>query len=156
MQTGILKGIATRPKARAEMIQSNSTQVSVDMGIVGDYRGTKVKRRQVAVLALEKWVSACNDLNAKLSWTERRANLLVEGLNLKDSTGQHLQIGDVILEITGETTPCARMDEVKTGLMSALATDWRGGVLCQVIQSGKITVGDSITQVKFQLEIMEQ
>ncbi|MBR53210.1 hypothetical protein CMK19_05525 [Candidatus Poribacteria bacterium] len=106
------------------------------------------------MLALEKWVSACNDLKTKLSWTERRANLLVEGLNLKDSTGQHLQIGDVILEITGETTPCARMDEVKTGLMSALTIDWRGGVLCQVIQSGKITVGNSITQVKFQPEMM--
>jgi len=38
--------------------------------------------------------------------------------------------------------------------MSALATDWRGGVLCQVIQSGKITVGNSITQVKFQPEMM--
>ena len=154
MQTGILKGIATRPKARAEMIQSNSAQVSVDMGIVGDYRGTKVKRRQVTVLALEEWISTCADLKARLSWTERRANLLVEGLHFKDSTGQHLQIGDVILEITGETTPCARMDEVKTGLMSALTTDWRGGVLCQVIQSGKITVGDSITQVKFRLEMM--
>ena len=147
MKIGILKGIATRPKARAEMIKSNSAEVTVDMGVIGDYRGAKLKRRQVTVLSLEQWCTTCSELKVKLDWACRRANLLVEGLNLKKSEGQHLQIGKVILEVTGETTPCPRMDEAKSGLMTALATDWRGGVLCQVIQSGQITVGDSVTMI---------
>jgi MOSC domain-containing protein YiiM len=51
-------------------------------------------------------------------------------------------IGDLILEVTGETKPCFRMEEASPGLRNALNSGWRGGVTCRVLQGGQIRVGD--------------
>ena len=56
-----------------------------------------------------------------------------------------MRIGDLQLEITGETDPCARMEEQVSGLRQALTPDWRGGVTCRVRSSGRIAVGDAVS-----------
>ena len=53
-------------------------------------------------------------------------------------------IGDLVLEITGETDPCSRMDEARQGLRLALTPEWRGGVCCRVVTGGDIAVGDAV------------
>jgi len=119
-------------------------EVRVGTGVGTDSRGSP-GRRQVTVLSHEAWTATCNELNAELPWTLRRANLLVEGLKLKETVGGVLRLGDVTLEITGETDPCFRMDEQHEGLTVALTPDWRGGVICRVVSAGHIRVGDTIT-----------
>ena len=56
-----------------------------------------------------------------------------------------MKIGNVILEITGETTPCQLMDENYPGLQKALEPNWNGGVTCRVIKGGEIKKGDNVT-----------
>ncbi|MDH5275873.1 MAG: MOSC domain-containing protein, partial [Gammaproteobacteria bacterium] len=88
------------------------------------------------------WVEACNLANTDQPWLARRANLLVDGLDLRFSAGAVLQLGDEIeLLVTGELEPCERMDEASAGLRSALADDWRGGVSCRVQRGGRLAVG---------------
>jgi MOSC domain-containing protein YiiM len=53
-------------------------------------------------------------------------------------------LGDAVLEVTGETDPCERMEEAQAGLFQALAPEWRGGVTCRVIANGTIHVGMDI------------
>jgi len=55
-----------------------------------------------------------------------------------------LQINDVSLKITGETTPCKRMDELFPGLKNALVPNWHGGVTCKVIKGGAIKECDKV------------
>ena len=50
-------------------------------------------------------------------------------------------MGDALLEITGETDPCARMEQVHKGLFQALARHWRGGVTCRVLKGGELLKG---------------
>lgn len=135
--------IAIRDASRAPMQMLNKADVCLDKGIVGDFRGG-VKGRQVTVLSREDWKTACRDLGVDVDWTARRANVLVDGVALKETTGKLLHIGDVILEITGETTPCSRMDEAQDGLLNALEADWRAGVTCVVHKAGQIQVGDAV------------
>lgn len=143
---GKILQIAIRDASRAPLQMLEKATVSAEKGLVGDFRGT-VKGRQVTVLVREAWESACRDLGMDVDWTARRANVLVEGLDLHDTTGKHLQLGDVVLEITGETTPCPRMDEAQQGLQDALAPDWRAGVTCVVRTPGDIQVGDGVQLV---------
>ena len=117
--------------------------VSLDGGVDGDFRGS-VKGRQVTVLVREAWEAASGELGIAVDWTTRRANILVEGVDLAETTGQHLHMGGVVLKITGETTPCPRMEEAQAGLQAALATDWRAGVTCVVHKAGNIRVGDEV------------
>ena len=117
--------------------------VTCENGIEGDYGGQPGKR-QVTVLSREAWEEACVQAKADLPWTTRRANLLVEGVDLDDSAGSRLRIGELLLEITGETTPCPKMDRAYPGLRAALAPSWRGGITCRVIEGSKIRTGDTV------------
>ncbi len=141
---GVLKGIATKTEKRAAMVEAVAAQVSVAAGVGGDYRGRLLPERQITVMAAEDWAAACAEAGAVLPWTVRRANLLVEGVVLSRNTGARLRIGGCLLEITGETDPCSRMDEQHDGLTAALRPDWRGGRTCRVIEGGAIRVGDAV------------
>ncbi len=146
--TGRLIGIARRARPRAPMETLDATSVSTAAGVAGDIRG-KPGKRQVTVLALEGFRDALADLGLSpglaAPWTLRRANLLVEGIALPRQAGARLRIGDLVLEVTGETDPCRRMDEQLPGLTAALGPDWRGGVTCRVIAGAGIALGDPVS-----------
>ena len=121
-----------------------AVEVSTDLGIDGDFRG-KSRRRQVTVISQEDWQAACAEIDAELPWHSRRANLLVEGISVAETAGRRLLIGEVELEITGETDPCQRMNEIRPGLQAALTPAWRGGICCRVTSPGTIQVGDAVS-----------
>ncbi len=125
------------------MKRLSQCRLSPEDGLDGDFRGRSVNR-QVTVLALEDWREVCSELGVDLPWTTRRANLLIEGVSLFDTAGTNLHIGAAILEITGETEPCARMEEYRSGLRNALSSGWRGGVCCRVVAGGFLNVGASV------------
>ena len=143
MHNGELIGIAMRKKSRAPMELVDTADISIDLGIDGDFRG-KHKKHQITLLAKEDWEDTCADLGTNMPWTTRRANLLTKKISFENTTGSHLQIGDIVLQVTGETQPCYRMDEAYSGLQEALAPNWRGGILCLVLTGGRIQIGDSI------------
>lgn len=148
---GRLIGIARRARHRAPMEALSEAEISTSAGVIGDSRGAKYKTRQVTVLALEDWEAALAALGSlrgapppDLPWTTRRANLLVEGVRLPEAKGAILAVGPVVLEVTGVTWPCARMDEAWPGLLKALAGEARGGVTTRVIEGGRVRAGDPV------------
>ena len=146
---GRLIGIARRSGRRASMEEMASGLISRESGLEGDYRGAKFPRRQITVLAREDWDAALLDIPdllgaVVLPWTARRANLLVEGVRLPRAKGAVLLVGDVRLEVTGQTNPCRRMEEVRAGLLKALHPQWRGGVTCLVREAGAVAIGDRV------------
>ena len=149
--SGRLEGIALRRKIHAPMETANSGVITLDEGLAGDARGAKFKSRQITVLALEDWERALASLNTMirpvtLPWTTRRANLLVAGLRLPRAKGARITVGSgVVLEVTGQTHPCHRMETAYPGLLSALAPEWRGGLTCRVLAGGPIVLGDEVT-----------
>lgn len=126
----------------------DAVTVTVESGLSGDFRGAVRPggkgKRQVTVMEREDWEAAMSELGLDLSWSVRRANLLSDGLDLPQVAGARLRIGAVLLEVTGETDPCSRMEEIAPGLRAALTSDWRGGVLTRVLAGGYIAVGDVI------------
>jgi MOSC domain-containing protein YiiM len=142
---GRLAGIAGRMARRAPMQERAAGLVTVAAGLDGDFKGAKYPRRQVTVLASEAWQAALADLGpGTLPWTVRRANLLVTGVRLPRAVGGIVKVGGVLLEVTGQTYPCRRMEEACPGLLPALARDWRGGVTARVLQGGPIRLEDRV------------
>lgn len=139
-----LIGIARRAKSRAPMETLEQVGCSTALGVDGDFRG-KLRKRQVTILSIEDWQAACDAIGRDdLPWTTRRANLLVTGISLPREVGAKVSIGSVMVEITGETDPCRRMENAAPGLEEALRPDWRGGVTCRVIEGGNIQCGDAV------------
>lgn len=145
---GRLIGIARKDRPRGIMEVIDHATVGTETGIGGDYRGAmrpgRPNKRQVTIMAIEDWNAALAELGQVIDWERRRANLLVEGIDLPREPGTRLRIGAALVEITGECDPCRRMDEVADGLQIALTPNWRGGRTAQVIEGGAIVLGDSI------------
>lgn len=141
-----LLGIAIRKRPRQAMVTLQNSVVTVEHGVANDFRG-KPGKRQVTVLTREGWEAACAAVGEARGWHERRANLYIEGLELCQSQGRILQIGELRLQITQETDPCERMEQLTPGLFAALAQGWRGGVCCRVLTAGQIAVGDKVVLI---------
>ena len=146
--TGVLAGIARHARSRAPMEVVDHAAVTLEAGIAGDFRGAmkgKPHRRQVTLMERGDWDAAMAEVGHNIPWQERRANLLVDGLDLPQTRGVRLRIGaDVVLEVTRETDPCDRMEALAEGLRAALTPDWRGGICTMVVSGGAIAVGDTI------------
>ena len=145
---GVIAGIARHARPRGPMETLDAVTITVAAGLDGDFRGA-VKpggrgRRQVSLIERGDWDAAMADLGTRHHWSARRANLLVDGLDLPQVEGARLRIGEVLLLVTKECDPCSRMEEIAPGLKAALTPDWRGGVLAKVLAGGTIAVGDRI------------
>jgi MOSC domain-containing protein YiiM len=72
-----------------------------------------------------------------------RENITTRGIALgKLLLGQRLRAGEVLLEVTKPCTPCHLMDEIRQGLQEAIRG--RRGLLCRVIEAGRIRRGDRV------------
>lgn len=142
-QSGTIKAIAYRPTDGDAMQEVTECRVLMARGL--DSENRKPGKREVTLLSADAWTDVCRDLGAELPWLTRRANLLVEGMDLSETIARTLTIGEVGLLIHGESKPCAMMDKQHAGLRAALKPDSRGGVFGQVLAPGIIRVGDSVT-----------
>jgi MOSC domain-containing protein YiiM len=72
-----------------------------------------------------------------------RENITTRGIALAALTlGQRLRAGEALLEVTKPCTPCHQMDEIRQGLQEAIRG--RRGLLCRVLQAGRVRRGDRI------------
>jgi len=101
-------------------------------------------RRQVTLIEMERWKHMMAELRADLDPSARRANLLVEGIDLGDSRGKVLAVGPCLIRILGETRPCERMEEALPGLRASMSAPWNGGAYGEIVTGGHIRVGDEV------------
>ena len=123
------------------------TQARLEMGrgVVGS--ADQGGRRQVTLIACERWDRVRETLADDVDPALRRANLLVAGIDLERTRDRILRIGSCRVRIRGETRPCERMDEAWPGLRAALAPHWGGGAYAEVVDGGDIAVGDDVAWV---------
>lgn len=148
MNAGVIAGLARHAAPRAAMEVVGRATITPERGVEGDCRGSFKpggrNRRQVTLIERRDWQAATAALGVDLPWSDRRANILVDGIDLPQLPGTVLRIGDVRLVVMVECDPCHRMDALAPGLQQALRDDWRGGVCTRVLTGGEIAVGDAI------------
>lgn len=120
------------PLEEAELVTGRGLRGNADQG----------GRRQITLIDESAWSDALHDLGAAVDPSARRANVMLRGLDLRDSRGRLLRLGPCTIRIFGETRPCQMMDEARAGLREALKKDWRAGVFGEIVEGGTIHVGD--------------
>lgn len=140
--SGRLEGIWVKRARKGVMDAAESARLLEDHGLDGNPRHGS--RRQVTIIAREAWEAMMRELDADVDPSERRANLMVSGVDLHESRGALLIVGECAVEIGGETRPCERMDDALPGLRDAMSRDWRGGVFGRVIVGGTVRRGDPV------------
>lgn len=108
-----------------------------DRGFEGCVHGRQGSKRQVLIIDRETLGEI--DLPPGVV----RENITTVGVDVAElKAGQRLAIGGAVLEVTIPCEPCHRMNEILMGLQEALKN--RRGVLCCVIEGGRICRGDAI------------
>jgi MOSC domain-containing protein YiiM len=140
--TGKLDAIWVKRAHRGRMDPVPTATLVANQGIVGN--ANQGGRRQVTLIEREVWNRLMQQLGAAADPSQRRANLMLSGIALKDSRGRILRIGGTRIQIMGETKPCERMEEAVSGLRSAMYEDWQGGAFGIVLEDGQIGIGDDV------------
>ena len=129
-----------KPAAGAPMEPVEEFTIVAGDGVVGN----KPQRRHVTLISAERWAEAMRELDADIDPGARRANVLISDIDLNESTGRTVRIGDVVLAIQGHTKPCSQMDDALPGLKDALVESWGGGAWADAVTGGTIRVGDDV------------
>ena len=139
---GRLEQIWLKRFHRGPMDPTGAADVRRGTGLVGN--ADQGGWRQITIIAVADWDRIVEALGAAVDPGIRRANLLVSGIALAHTRDRVLQVGDCRLRVRGETRPCDRMDAAEPGLRAALDAEWRGGVFAEVLDDGRIAVGDPV------------
>jgi len=137
-----LEAIWIKRAKRGPMDPVPAASLVAGRGLVGN--ADQGGRRQVTIIEKEVWQRHMAALGGSLHPSTRRANLMVSGLPLAGSRGRTLRVGACRIRIYGETKPCERMEEALAGLRAVMYPDWGGGGFGEVLDDGRIEVGDPI------------
>ncbi len=137
-----LLGIWVKRAHRGRMDAVPSATLVAGRGLHGD--ATQGGRRQITIMSRQHWTALTAHLPGPPPPALRRANLLVDDLDLRGARRRVLRIGDARVRIFGETRPCRQMDDACPGLQAALAPPWGGGAFGEVLSSGTIRVGGPV------------
>lgn len=140
---GAVERIWIKRSKRGPMDPRPSAVLRANRGIVGN--ANQGGRRQVTILSAEQWEAHMHALDASADPSTRRANVLVRGIELANSRGRVLRIGNVRIQVAGETKPCHQMDEALPGLQAVMRPQWGGGAFGIVLDDGEISIGDAVT-----------
>ncbi|HVR30163.1 MAG TPA: MOSC domain-containing protein [Thermoanaerobaculia bacterium] len=139
---GRLEGIWIKRSRGGPMDAAPTARLDAGQGIAGN--ANRGGRRQVTIIEQEAWRRVTAGLDSNADPSTRRANLMVSGIDLRDSHGRTLRIGRCRVRLFGETRPCNLMDESLPGLREALKSDWSGGAFGEVLDDGEISIGDPV------------
>lgn len=156
---GKLERILLRQYRRGPVTSTDTAQALAGVGLLGDRKAGSAatgisppgdSKRQVTLLQAEHVAVIAALLGRQsLDPVLLRRNLVVSGINLlaarslfKDQP-MLLNIGEVLLEISGACEPCSHMEEV-LGPGAYNAMRGHGGVNARILRGGTIRVGDNV------------
>ena len=139
---GTLERIWLKRGKGGPMDAVDAALLEVERGLRGN--ANRGGTRQVTIISQARWAELMDELGAGLLPSARRANLMVSGLDLENSRGRVLRVGNARLQINGETRPCEQMEEAHAGLQALMRERWGGGAFAEVLDGGEIRVGDTV------------
>jgi MOSC domain-containing protein YiiM len=148
---GSVESLVTAPESGADPILRDAVEIRPD-GVEGDRyrRGDghfQLDACAVTLVAAEALAAVREEIGVDVTDGRHRRNVVVDGFGagidaLLDAT---VAVGDALLRPTRRRPPCAHVEELagEDGLASALRN--RGGLCCDVVEPGRVAVGDPVT-----------
>ena len=152
MFEGRVVSIFVAGKAGAPMEARGEVKATPGRGIEGDryFEGTGTwsnhpgEGREITLVEMEAFEGLARERNIALKPGETRRNLVTLGVPLNHLVGKEFQVGNVRLMGIRLCEPCHYLEEMTTkGVLAGLIP--RGGLRANVLTSGIIRVGDSVT-----------
>ena len=150
IRLGRVTWLGLRSARHAPLTALDVATISREAGVVGDHYSGRPRadgkggNRQVTLIQAEDLAAIASYLGRPVTPDHLRRNIVVEGINLRALKGRRFQVGEVVLEATGDCHPCSRMEEI-LGLGGYNAVRGHGGVTARVLEGGAVRIGDAVT-----------
>ena len=136
-------------KSGSGMIKIPSVDVVAKKGIINDryFNDNNEPDIQITFIESENIDYVNEKLNTNIPYIDFRRNIITKGIKLNELIGKELLIGGVRIKGHRLCDPCKYLqDKLKqTNLFNNLAYLYkRGGLRCELITSGKISINDEI------------
>ena len=115
-------------------------------GVVGDrhFDENNDVRNQVTLIESENIDYYNNKFKTDYSYLDFRRNVVTKGIQLNDLVGKKLLIGSVKIQGHDLCRPCKHLEETLKGQDIVKEFLRRGGLRCEILNSGTIIIGDKI------------
>ena len=138
--------IGITEKNNQEIEKKETIEVVASKGIVGDryFHDFNGDREQITLIESENIDYYNNTFSTKFTYLEFRRNIITKNIKLNDLVGKTIQVGEIKLKVNDLCRPCKDLQQRlgKSNIIKEFLR--RGGLRCEILSSGKITVGDVI------------
>lgn len=149
-QVGRVEWIGLAAESRSPIRTVNEVFARVDTGLDGDHHSTAKPggKRQVTLIQSEH-LPVVSSLVGRDSIDPQllRRNIVVSGINLHALRQRTFEIGEALLEGTGDCVPCSLMEQ-NLGPGGFNAMRGHGGITTKVLRNGRIRIGDTVRLVQ--------
>jgi MOSC domain-containing protein YiiM len=147
MRPGVVAWIGLRPVRKGPLQAVETAEIDEARGLIGDHYLGQSRKRQVTLISSEALAAIASYLGrSAVSPLDLRRNIVTRGINLLALKEAKIQIGEAVLETTGECHPCSRM-EAAFGPGGYNAVRGHGGLTMRVVRGGHVRLGDAIVRL---------
>jgi MOSC domain-containing protein YiiM len=155
MFEGIVVSIHIAARAGVPTESRTDVEAVPGRGLVGDryldgtghWSNSPGVSREITLMEIESIEALASEKNIEIKPGAARRNLVTRGVPLNHLVGRVFQVGDVTLRGTRLCEPCQYLEGLTTkGVLAGLIH--RGGLRADIVSSGTIRVGDSVTEAK--------
>ena len=138
--------ICISPKSDHGMEDVYSVTTIAGKGIVGDryFNEDNDKNHQITLIESENIVFYNKISDQKISYIDFRRNIVTRGIELNPLIGKELQIGSTKIKVHKLCEPCLELQNKLQQTNFVKNLTHRGGLRCEILTSGLITVNDDI------------
>ena len=138
--------IAICKNFKGKMNSINNAEAIAKKGLVNDrhFKENIDKKCQVTLIEIENINYYNHTVRKSISPIDFRRNIITEGIKLNDLVGKEFTIGEVRLKGHDLCRPCKSLQE-NLGQKNIIKEFLKkGGLRCEILNNGKIFVGDEI------------
>ena len=137
-------GIAKESNKEIEKVKF--IEVVAGKGIKGDryFHDVNDEKKQLTLIESENIDYYNKVFNTSFNYLEFRRNLVTKNIQLNDLIGKTLSIGEIKIKAHDLCRPCKTLQEKlkKDNIIKEFLR--RGGLRCEILNSGAIKIGDNI------------
>ncbi len=141
--------ICTTNKSAEEMKDVNTVEVIASKGIVKDRYFNENNNQDIQITLIESEnIDYYNQISeTNIPYISFRRNIITKGIQLNDLVGKEFLIGNVKIKGHRLCAPCRYLQEMlkQKNLVKKLLN--RGGLRCEILTDGIISVNDPIKQI---------
>ena len=141
--------IGITKKNNQEIERKETIEVVASKGIIGDryFHDFNGDREQITLIESENIDYYNKNFNTNFNYLDFRRNIVTKDVGLNALIGKTIKVGKIKLRVNDLCRPCKHLEETLKGQDIIKEFLKRGGLRCEILNSGTVIIGDQIKVV---------